>query len=364
MEAHAQVELVAIDKSFGSVRILEGLNLSVAPGEFLSLLGPSGCGKTTTLSILAGFLTPDAGEVRLAGVPVTRVPTHRRDLGMVFQRYTLFPHMNVFDNIAFGLRLRKVPQQEVERKVNAALDLVRLPGVGTRFPSQLSGGQQQRIALGRAIIVEPKVLLLDEPLSNLDAKLRREMQVELRRIHEELGTTTIYVTHDQEEALVLSDRIAVMQHGKILQIGKPRAIYDRPRTRFVAEFVGDSNFFSAEVLERRSDRLRVRVDAGFDLEVPVDGVSSVPQSGARIEVALREDRVRLSRQPPSGSVPVRARVARAVYHGTFWKYFLDIGELALRASVPASVAGQYEQGQDVFVVMPYEDLVIVESNGT
>ena len=360
MEPRPQVEFVGVHKSFGAVRVIDDLTLSVRAGEFLSLLGPSGCGKTTSLGILAGFVTPDRGEVRLSGEVVTHVPTHRRNLGMVFQRYTLFPHMNVFDNVAFGLRLRRRSSAEVARRVDAALALVHLEGVRRRFPGELSGGQQQRIALARALVVEPKVLLLDEPLSSLDAKLRREMQVELRKIHDDLGTTTIYVTHDQEEALVLSDRIAVMQHGRIVQVDTPRAVYGTPRTRFVAEFVGDSNFLPARILARGGSRLRLRAAAGFELDLPPDGAAWSPDVDAAVELVVREDGLRLSLDPPDTTPSVRGTVERVVYHGTFWKYFVRLGAAEVRARAPVSAATPYPPGQEVYVALLAEALTIVE----
>jgi len=264
-----QVELREIRKSFGSVQVLRDMDLTITRGEFISLLGPSGCGKTTTLNILAGFVTPDTGQVLLGGQDVIRLPPYRRKLGMVFQRYTLFPHMSVFDNVAFGLRLRKVPSSDVVRRVTTMLELVRLSDTSTRFPSELSGGQQQRIALARALVVEPLVLLLDEPLSNLDAKLRREMQIEIRRIHEKLGLTTVYVTHDQEESLVLSDRVAVLHNGAIAQLDVPKAVYDRPRTRFVAEFIGETNFLTGRLVERSPTRALVSLPGGLSLVVDI-----------------------------------------------------------------------------------------------
>lgn len=355
----AQVELRSIRKSFGAVQVLRELNLTINQGEFLSLLGPSGCGKTTTLNIVAGFLTPDTGEVVLAGRPVTHLPPYRRNLAMVFQRYTLFPHMKVFDNVAFGLRLRKVAESEIAQRVHAMLELVRLPGVDDRFPSELSGGQQQRIALARALVVEPSVLLLDEPLSNLDAKLRREMQIEIRRIHEKLGLTTVYVTHDQEESLVLSDRIAVMHVGTIAQLDVPRAIYDRPRTRFVAEFIGETNLLTGRVIEHSEDGVKVQTSAGFPLVVDTDSSAAWPRSGSQVEIIVREERVGLSRQA-SGVNSVPVRVTQVVFRGAMHRYFLDVGGAELRAAVPAGVGQSFEVGGTIYATLPPDGLVILE----
>jgi putative spermidine/putrescine transport system ATP-binding protein len=237
-----KVVLEGLAKRFGRVTAAEEIHLSVRKGELISLLGPSGCGKTTTLRMIAGFLIPDEGRVWIEGQDVTYCTPDKRDTAMVFQSYALFPHMTVFDNVAFGLRMRRVPKTDVVERVGKALALVRLEGVAQRYPSQLSGGQRQRVALSRALVVNPSVLLLDEPLSNLDAKLRQEMQVELRQLQKRLDLTSIYVTHDQEEAFSLSDRIVVLNEGRIQQIGTPKEVYERPRSYFVADFVGMRNF--------------------------------------------------------------------------------------------------------------------------
>ncbi|HXX86684.1 MAG TPA: ABC transporter ATP-binding protein [Casimicrobiaceae bacterium] len=233
--------LRGITKSFAGATVVDNLSLSIRKGEFVSILGPSGCGKTTTLRIVAGFMQPDRGELLLGGERIDNVPSHRRGAAMVFQNYALFPHLTVFDNVAFGPRMHKVPRAEVNRKVEKALELVRLPQLGSRYPRQLSGGQQQRVALARAIALDPKLLLLDEPLSNLDAKLRKELRAEFLEIHRLSGITTLFVTHDIEEAFSVSDRVAVMNHGRLEQFDTPVAIYTRPRTRFVADFVGHAN---------------------------------------------------------------------------------------------------------------------------
>jgi ABC-type Fe3+/spermidine/putrescine transport system ATPase subunit len=253
------LELEAVTKRFDAVVAVEELSLAVAEGEFLSLLGPSGCGKTTTLRIVAGFLRPDEGRVLLAGEEVTDRPPYRRDVNTVFQSYALFPHLTVLDNVAYGLKQSRVQRRERERRARELLELVRLPEVAGRKPRQLSGGQQQRVALARALAKRPRVLLLDEPLGALDLKLRKEMQVFLKRLHAELGVTFVYVTHDQEEALAMSDRVAVMNRGRIEQLGPPREIYDRPATRFVADFIGETNFIRrhGRTLALRPEQLRI-----------------------------------------------------------------------------------------------------------
>src|SRR6185369_1153949 len=240
--AAAEVRLESVEKSFdGKTRAVDGVDLTVEPGEFFALLGPSGCGKTTTLRTIAGFEEPDAGRILIAGDDVTHTPAYRRDLGMIFQSYALFPHRTVAENVAFGLRMRGLNKGEIRQRVGQALRQVALEGYEDRRPAQLSGGQQQRVALARAIVIRPRVLLCDEPLAALDRKLRQSMQFELKQLQQQLGVTLIFVTHDQEEAMTVSDRIAVMNEGSIEQIGRPSEIYNRPRTRFVADFIGEIN---------------------------------------------------------------------------------------------------------------------------
>ncbi len=252
------IRLENISKSFPGVKAIEEVSLTVEPGEFFTLLGPSGCGKTTLLRTIAGFYQQDAGHVHLGDQCIDSVPPHRRDTGMVFQNYAVFPHMTVFQNVAFGLSNRGIRGEEARERVTRALAMARLSGYEKRTPDQLSGGQQQRVGLARAMVIEPRVLLMDEPLSNLDAKLRIEMRAEIRDIQRELGTTTVYVTHDQEEALVISDRIAVMKAGVVQQIGKPWEIYKSPRNTFVAAFVGNTNFIDGKLLGRTGAQLAVR----------------------------------------------------------------------------------------------------------
>ncbi|MFA0776364.1 MAG: hypothetical protein PVTTEEND_000078, partial [Candidatus Fervidibacter sp.] len=256
------VQLKGVVKWLGKTLVLRGVDLTVEGGEFFFVLGPSGCGKTTLLRIIAGFLVPDEGQVFFGVGEVTTVPPHKRNAAMVFQHYALFPHMTVWDNVAYGLRLRKLPRDETERRVREALKLVRLEGFERRYPSQLSGGQQQRVALARAIAVHPDVLLLDEPLSNLDAKLRAEMRGELKALQRQLGVTAIYVTHDQKEALAMADRMAVMKDGMILQVGTPTELYRRPASRFVAEFLGDANIWDGRLVALHADGAEVETPFG------------------------------------------------------------------------------------------------------
>ena len=276
-----EVRLERVEKSFdGKTRVVDRVDLTVHPGEFFALLGPSGCGKTTSLRMIAGFEEPDAGHVFVGGEDITYVPVHARDMGMIFQSYALFPHRTVAENVAFGLRMRGLDKHEITERVRQALRQVALEGYDERRPAQLSGGQQQRVALARAIVIRPRVLLCDEPLAALDRKLRQSMQLELKGLQRELGVTTIFVTHDQEEAMTISDRIAVMNAGRIEQIGSPREIYNRPRTRFVADFIGDINLFEGE---------------WRDGTFVVDGkVFPAPAGSGRATLAIRPERVRLT----------------------------------------------------------------------
>jgi spermidine/putrescine ABC transporter ATP-binding subunit len=300
----AVVELRGCTRDYGSVRAVDALDLSVSEGEFLSLLGPSGCGKTTTLNLIAGFVAPTAGRIVIDGEDVTSRPAHLRGLGVVFQSYALFPHLSIRENVAFGLRERRLPAAEIDRRVGEALELVRLDRAGRQPPSQLSGGMQQRVALARALVYRPRVLLLDEPLAALDKKLRESMRDELRGIQRAVGITTIFVTHDQAEALGLSDRIAVMNAGRIEQLGPPRDIYQHPRTRFVADFIGASTVLRARAVAPG----RVAV-AGVELRV----AGGALQPGADVELAIRPERVRLRAGPVDNGVD--ARIDGLVYQG-------------------------------------------------
>jgi putative spermidine/putrescine transport system ATP-binding protein len=298
-------------KAFGAVVAVDGVSLDAAPGEFLALLGPSGCGKTTLLRMVAGLVEPDGGEIVLAGEDITRVAVHRRNLGLVFQSYALFPHMTVFENVAFGLRRRSVPPAELGPRVERMLELVRLGPLGSRYPRELSGGQQQRVALARALVTEPGVLLLDEPLSNLDALLRDEMRVELKRLQERLGITMIFVTHDQAEALILSDRVVVMEAGRVEQIGRPEEVYRRPATAFVARFLGRANFLAGTVAEAGPAATVVALDGGGFRVV------AAPRSGLvvgqRVDAVVRQEVIRLERAEGAASRP-NSFPATVVFH--------------------------------------------------
>ncbi len=300
-------------KRFGSFTALEETSLDIFKGEFFSLLGPSGCGKTTSLRLIAGFEQPTAGNVVLGGVDVSGVPPYRRDVNTVFQQYALFPHLSVFDNVAFGLRARKVPAAEVRTRVHEMLEVVHLPDLGARKPSQLSGGQQQRVALARALVNLPTALLLDEPLGALDLKLRKAMQLELKRIQRDVGITFVYVTHDQEEALTMSDRIAVMNRGRVEQLAGPEEIYHRPATSFVAGFIGTANLLPATVVETTQGRCVVHAPGCGPVSVAVAGVAF--QRGQRVALVLRPERLRLHRAPVAGAVALDAVVRELTFQG-------------------------------------------------
>jgi spermidine/putrescine ABC transporter ATP-binding subunit len=308
------VSLRRINVTIGSRHVVRDVSLAVRPGEFLTLLGPSGCGKTSTLRAIAGYLFPDSGTVEVGGTDVTTLPPQKRSIGMVFQNYALFPHLSVFENIAFSLRLRRLPRAAVVRRVGAMLDLVRLAEFATRYPRQLSGGQQQRVAVARALAFEPRLLLLDEPLSALDRHLREELQVELKRIQQELGITTIFVTHDQAEALALSDRIAIMSEGEIEQLATPSEIYELPKTKFVASFLGKMQFLSGTAEWVDDHAAVVRIDG---LSNPVRcALGSMVKVGQRCLVGTRPENVRLTAvRGESSSDPALVRSVR--YLGTY-----------------------------------------------
>ncbi|WP_439595875.1 ABC transporter ATP-binding protein [Falsiroseomonas sp.] len=304
----ALVRFRGVSKSYdGRTPVVTDLDLDVHRGEFLTLLGPSGSGKTTTLMMLAGFEDPSAGSIELDGLRIDTVPPHRRGIGVVFQNYALFPHMTVAENLAFPLSIRRMPRAEIAARTQRALEMVRLPGFGDRRPQQLSGGQQQRVALARALIFEPKLVLLDEPLGALDKQLREELQAEIRRIHAQLGVTMVYVTHDQAEALTLSDRIAVFNEGRIQQLGTAEAVYERPTNPFVAGFIGESNRLAARVL----DATRLRLEDGSLLEVAPHGL--VP--GTAVLLSIRPERVLLGPAAQDQANAARARLEEVVYLG-------------------------------------------------
>ncbi len=316
------VRLNRVSKQFGSVVAVNDVSLSIADGEFFSLLGPSGCGKTTTLRLIAGFELPTRGEVYIGQELQGEKPPYRRPVNTVFQNYALFPHMTISRNVGFGLEMRKVPPDEIQRRVSEVLEMVQLPGMGDRKPDQLSGGQQQRVALARALVNQPKVLLLDEPLGALDLKLRKAMQLELKALQHRVGITFVYVTHDQEEALTMSDRIAVMSAGRVLQIGTPEEIYERPANRFVADFIGETNFLDGQVTAGRPGEAMVRVEESLTVRVSADKAVG---KGETVTVAVRPEKISIHAEPPDDRA-VPGVVDEVIYTGTDTRYLVRLGE--------------------------------------
>jgi spermidine/putrescine transport system ATP-binding protein len=337
--AAPDVEIIGVTKRFGAVTAVDAMDLSIARGTFYSLLGPSGCGKTTTLRMIAGFEQPTEGEILLAGQPIAGVPPYHRNVNTVFQHYALFPHMDVAQNVGYGLRQRKVAKAEELQRVTEALELVRLAGYGGRRTWEMSGGQQQRVALARALVNRPTVLLLDEPLGALDLKLRKEMQLELKALQREVGITFVYVTHDQEEALTMSDVIVVMRDGKIQQQGEPAELYERPVNRFVAAFIGTSNFLPASVasIDTATGRVGVHTDLGLDLHGSLTDRGAAVSVGDAVTVAIRPERLQVSsgtaEPSESGSSAIRGRIHQGTYLGdqTEFRVQTDLaGELIVR----------------------------------
>jgi len=310
--ARTILALSDVTKRYGTTVAVGPISLAVEEGEFLTLLGPSGCGKTTTLHIVAGLLHPDEGRVMMGERDLTRVAPPDRDMGLVFQNYALFPHKTIAENVAFGLRMRRMAKDEIARRVGAMLELVGLPGVEARYPDQLSGGQRQRVAVARALVIEPTMLLLDEPLSNLDALLRKRMRQELRDIQRRLGITTIFVTHDQDEAFEMSDRVALLNAGHIEQLGRPEQLYDAPASRFVAEFIGEASLLEGKVVARRDGEASIELPGGAVVGAVVD--ADGPRAGDKALLFVRPERVNLADDAP-GSPGVRARIERRVFSG-------------------------------------------------
>ena len=358
------LEVNNVTKTFGDVVACDNVSLSVGAGEFLTLLGPSGCGKTTTLRVIAGFEKPEEGSVVIRGKNVTDFPPNKRETGMVFQDWALFPHMNVFDNIAFGLKMRRVTKNEMEKRVKEALDIVRLPEMGNRGVHQLSGGQRQRVALARALVVHPVLLLLDEPLSNLDAKLREQMRMELRELQTRLKITTVFVTHDQEEALTLSDRIVVMNSGKIEAIGRPAGMYNKPPCSFVAEFVGRANFFTGKALSE----VMIETDKGLTLETP--GLLDCDK-GRNITLLVRPERIDLRHVPPQQGDSIRflpntflGKITFVVFTGPVIRYIVELENGDILNIERANKYGvqEYNAGDRVSVQMKPEDITIIRND--
>ena len=351
------VELVHLIKRFGDVVAVNDVSLKIEDGEFFSLLGPSGCGKTTTLRVIAGLETVTSGEILLQGEAIGETPAFKRPVNTVFQNYALFPHLNVERNVAFGLEMQKVPKAEIKTRVAEALEMVRMADMARRRPNQLSGGQQQRIALARALVNRPKVLLLDEPLGALDLKLRKAMQLELKQLQEQVGITFIYVTHDQEEALIMSNRIAVMHDGKVLQIGSPEEIYDRPSNRFVADFIGETNFLEGTVNEISGEVIDVLLDEQTIIKTHSN--SSV-HKGQRVGVVIRPEKISLA-----STGIVEGQVQEIIYIGTDTRYIIhlknEISVTVREQNLNSNQANIYQKGDGVSLTWdPAHALVLTE----
>ena len=365
MSERSIISISNVSKYFGPVRAVDGLNLEIQRGEFFSLLGPSGCGKTTLLRMLAGFEWPTKGEIFIDGQPMAAVPPHQRPVNMVFQNYAIFPHLNVRQNIAYGLRKAKLTQAETARKVNETLDMIKLPGYGLRAADELSGGERQRVALARALIKQPKVLLLDEPLGALDKKLREEMQLELRALQKTVGITFVFVTHDQEEALTMSDRVAVMSAGKVLQIDSPTQLYEAPVNQEVAGFIGNMNFFDGLVRAIKDGRATVDVGPLGEIHALVNGPHV--SVGAAVTVAVRPEKITSFSAPPN----TEANVVQGVLDKT--AYFGDRSHLYIRIeglekpiavvahNVARALEGSGDLNRPVWLSWPAEAVVLLPS---
>jgi spermidine/putrescine transport system ATP-binding protein len=359
--AGGEVQLVDLVKRFGEFSAVAGINLAMPSGEFFSLLGPSGCGKTTTLRMIAGFERPSEGQILLDGVDMAQTPPHKRDVNTVFQSYALFPHLNVEENVAFGLKYQKASKQETRERVARALELVQMSQFARRRPNQLSGGQQQRVALARALILNPKVLLLDEPLGALDAKLRKRLQIELKALQEEVGITFIYVTHDQEEALTMSDRIAVMSQGQVEQVGDPKQIYEEPATAYVADFLGVSNLMDANAAGAAANGCRVKL-GDYDL---VAGQGE-PDATGECKVTIRPERIDIEVHGSTGENRIPAIVERVVYVGATLQIILHLASgQTIQAWVPNDGAAQARSSGDAIVAhFPTDSLRVLPGGGT
>nr|WP_027668227.1 ABC transporter ATP-binding protein [Rhizobium leguminosarum] len=351
----AFIKFDLISKSYGTLRVMEDLNLAVARGEFVSLLGPSGSGKTTLLMMLAGFEQPTSGVIFLDGKAINEVPTHKRDMGVVFQNYALFPHMSVGENVAFPLQMRGVNKADVAKRVMRALEMVQLAPLANRRPSQLSGGQQQRVALARALVFEPRVVLMDEPLGALDKNLREQMQLDIRDLHRRLGLTIVFVTHDQSEALTMSDRIAVFNKGKIEQIGTPRQVYDAPTSRFVAEFIGETNLVDAVVESVIAGQALVRLHSGEKITSAVTGTVS---SGQEVYLSIRPERLELTADKVASENHLELQVTDSVYQGNHMRVQLSGAGNSMIASINRR-SEEFGQGTKVYAGFSSGDCKVI-----
>lgn len=346
------VQLKGVSKHFDKLMAVKKIDLDITEGSLVTLLGPSGCGKTTILRMIAGLEMPSGGDIYIKGQRVNDIPIHKRELGMIFQNYALFPHKNIFDNVAFGLKYRDVPKNKIREKVMQALEMVRLPGVENRMPSQLSGGQQQRIAMARAIVIEPIVLLMDEPLSALDANLREEMRREIEHIQEMIGVTTIFVTHDQREALSMSDKIVVMKEGLLQQEGSPEEVYHYPVNHFVAEFLGQSNFFDCVIVDREGDNFKVRSGDGNEIIVHHPGDW---QKGDKVELVIRAQSYEVVAMEENAKKPVvncfSGTIVNRSYMGGEVSYFVELGNKTVIHAIDIVKLKTLKRGQKVWILI-------------
>ena len=348
--APAAVQFKGVVKRYGKVVAVKKIDLNIEEGSLVTLLGPSGCGKTTLLRMVAGLEEPTEGEIFIKGKQVNNIPIHKRNLGIIFQNYALFPHKTIFDNVAFGLKYRNVPKKEIEGKVTRALEMVRLPGVEKRMPSQLSGGQQQRIAMARAIIIEPDVLLMDEPLSALDENLREEMRVELDNLQQLLGVTTIFVTHDQREALSMSDKVVVMKDGEKLQEGTPEEVYNESADHFVADFLGHSNFAKGVAMAQEGDWIKVKLDDGNEMSANPSGDWN---EGDRVEVVVRAQKLQIDlksqQTPESGMNHFYGKIANRSYMGGEISYFVELENGTMLHVINLVITKSFRKGEEVLI---------------
>jgi len=344
----ATVEINDVTKKYNGIVAVSGLSLRISHGEFVALLGPSGCGKTTTLQMLAGFIEPTTGEILVDSCSVRGVPPHKRNIGVVFQSYALFPHLNVFDNVGFGLKMRGIAPADIAKRVKRALGIVQLSSLDNRYPRELSGGQQQRVALARAIVIEPAVLLLDEPLSNLDANLREQMRFEIREIQKRVGITTVFVTHDQNEAMAAADRLVVMSKGEIRQVGTAQEIYETPVDPFVARFIGQANLLRGKVTDVRGDEAELGLPSGQRIVARNRGGATVGQAAV---LALRPEDLHLASQVQAGMNNITGKLSRLNYLGSYINAELRSGELSIAITVPrGGTIGR--EGEEIFAYWP------------
>ncbi|WP_407639173.1 ABC transporter ATP-binding protein [Alteribacillus iranensis] len=350
------VYLEEVSKKFGENYAVHKINLDIKEGEFLTLLGPSGCGKTTTLRMIAGFEKPDEGNIWIDGKQVEKIEPYNREVNTVFQSYSLFPHMTVAENVAFGLKMKKIPKSEIDEQVHRALDLVQLRAFSDRKPKKLSGGQQQRVAIARAIVNNPRVLLLDEPLGALDLKLRKQMQLELKQLQQELGMTFIYVTHDQEEALTMSDRIVVMNQGQIEQMGLPDEIYERPKTKFVADFIGETNFFEGTVKGGEGSNLYMSIG---EQKVSIHNHSNI-ESGEDIYLSIRPERIHITQEPGNKSQDyLKVKIQDKIYIGSVTKIVASFSDgQKITAHSPYDKTLHLQEGDNLYIYWNPENAVI------